>query len=476
MTALWFTIFTDRRLIDLASCFVSPAMMVAMYTLARRYSATRWSAIGWASALALMPAAAQQLQSTYVDVNFAWALLVTLVFALRPVYRVRDALYTAVAATILLGTKAHALMPVPVILFTALYRLIDQNPGRKREIARVALFAFTLVTAMGCSVYLRSWIVFHNPFWPDMKVDIDKWHIHWPGNFEAGVRVVDRDGMDMNEDWSQLAADGTSEPYSWHRWHYGEIHDFGFAVSWVIVPMAILAILAIVVGLCRSALGRALRVSTWRVSSETKNAALLILPLVLIISLSPARWSARYNIGTTGIGMALCAWVSGRRGFAHLGEGLSAIAIVSGITCNAWGNRWWPWPSELATLMRIPYPEREVTNASKFTTGYHMIGSGANTETGVAREKELGKGSIVAFPDSYGNYIALLWNNAFSNKLVWVPEGEDFIANAEKLNPTWIYVTFGDPNYSRLKAPTSHWTEVGTMNEESWGAAFRRKR
>jgi hypothetical protein len=213
----------------------------------------------------------------------------------------------------------------------------------------------------------------------------------------------------------------------------------------------------------------------WRASTETANAALLVIPLVLIIALSPARWSARYNIGTTGIAMGLCAWVSGRRGFSRLGEALSAIAVLSGITCNFWGERWWPWPSELATLMKIPYPEREVTNAPKFTTGYHMIGSGANTATGVLREKELGKGSIVAFPDGYGNYIALLWNNSFSNKLVWVPEGEDFIADAEKIHPTWIYVTFGDPNYSRLKAPSSHWVEVGTMNEESWGAVFRHK-
>jgi hypothetical protein len=475
MTALWFTIFTDRRLIDLQSCLVAPFLMLAMYALAKRYCDAPATAVGWACALMLMPAVAQELQSLYVDLNYGWAFLVTAYFATRPVFRVRDAFYCAVAATIMLGTKLSAATPTPLFLVIALYRLAAQNPGRRRAVTGAALFGAALFLAMTASIYLRNYVVFHNPFWPDLKLDIPKWNIHFPGEFAAGERVTSHDGVDMNQDWAPFFNDALSEPYSWHRWHYGEIHDFGFAMPWVVWPIGALAMLFVAATLFVSSVGRALRRPGSRLRAETANVALLIVPLVVVVATSPARWSARYNVGASAILMLLCAWLAGRRGFARLGEGLSAVAIVSGITCNAWGERWWVWPTELVTLAKIPYPEREVTNAPKFTLGYHMIGSGAATAAGTLREKELGKGSVLVFPDSFGNYLAVLWNNRFSNKLVWVPDGDDWLGRAEKENPTWIYSTYGDPNYRALKT-SPRWEEIGSINEEGWGAVFRRKK
>jgi hypothetical protein len=231
---------------------------------------------------------------------------------------------------------------------------------------------------------------------------------------------------------------------------------------------------AVGVALVRSGVGSLLRKPEWIASKETFNVALLIVPIVVIWAMSPARWSARYHIATTGLMIGLCAWASGRRGFARLGEGAAAAAILGALASNYWASRCVLTPKELGTLMKIPYPEREVTPGGTFSTAYFTVGSCVTKDVGLARDRELGKGDVLAFPDNFGNFPAIFWNDWYSNRAVWIPEGPEFIANAEKANAKWIYVTFGDANYSKLKAPGSGWQEVGTMNVENWGAAFRR--
>ena len=55
-------------------------------------------------------------------------------------------------------------------------------------------------------------------------------------------------------------------------------------------------------------------------------------------------------------------------------------------------------------------------------------GSGVTKEGGLAREK-LRKGDVVAFNDNV-HFPALLWNNAHTNKLVFVPTGPDYASSA----------------------------------------------
>jgi len=469
LTALWWVIFTDRRLIDLSSCIAAPCLMLATYTLMRRFSEDRVHAIGWASAVMLMPAATSELQTLYIDIHYAWLLVVTLLFATRPVFRLRDAIFCSFAATLLLGTKGLALVPGPLLLIIALWRLYEHNGDRKWAATGVALFGFALAMSMLGSVYIRNWVVFHNPFWPTYKLDIDKWNIHWPGDHEASERG--RSGADINEDWSQFFTDAFSAPYSWH---YGEVHDYGFAVPWLIWPLASIAIIVIVALVVRGWFGHLFRIPSWRPSRETATAALIALTLVALVVFSPARWAARYHIGTTAMFMAVCAWVSGSHGYRRLSEGIVACAIIGEIAANYWeSQRWWTWPSELATLIEIPYPEREMTPATAFTTAFFTNGACVTADVGVARERELGKGDVLAYDDAYGNFVAILWNDKFSNRIEWVPEGPDFLENAKAIHAKWIYLTHTDESVAKIRA-SGEWEEVGVMNVENWGSAWRR--
>jgi hypothetical protein len=195
-----------------------------------------------------------------------------------------------------------------------------------------------------------------------------------------------------------------------------------------------------------------------------------------IIYTSPALWGARYHIATVALFMALLAWASGRRGWSRLAEGIVAISFFSSLTGLWWGMRWWIPPSGLKKLASIPYPEREVTPTSEFAPDSDPhTGSCVTREAGLARERELGPGSVLAFPDNFGNFMSLFWNDHFSNRIVYLHEAT-FLADAEAQNATWLYCNYSDPNYARLKEPGSHWEQVAPLNVENWGAVFRRKK
>ena len=137
-------------------------------------------------------------------------------------------------------------------------------------------------------------------------------------------------------------------------------------------------------------------------------------------------------------------------------------------------RRWIYFPSELAALARIPYPQREATPQSVISPKLHLArGSAITSDVGVAREREVGADALVLFDDAYGGFPALFWNNRYSNRVLYVPT-EKLFDEAERQNATWVYVTWGDPNIYSLRAPESGWQQVGTFNVEGWGATFRR--
>ena len=112
-----------------------------------------------------------------------------------------------------------------------------------------------------------------------------------------------------------------------------------------------------------------------------------------------------------------------------------------------------------------------VTNA-KFPEGTKLLVAPANTDIAMAREKELGPGAVIAF--DYIDYFALLWNNDYSNKVVWV-ESADPLAEAERAGAVWIYTRGGTTLYSQVTT-SPRWELVGPLEAEHFGSVWRRKR
>jgi hypothetical protein len=481
MTQLWFVVFTDRRLIDVVNSLISPALMLSVYVLAKRFTRDRVVAAGWAVALFLPPMCTNLLATIYVDVHNAMFILAGLCFATRPQLRVRDGLLATLCLSLAIGSKSMALVPVGIIAPMALVRLIaQQGRARKRDVTFTGLAGVLAIGGTAAITYWRNWKHFHNPLWPDVKIDVPKYGIHWPGLVPWGnssSNLPPHLRIDMNIPMSQLFGDLYSIPYAKSGSYLYQDYDYGFAVSWCVLPFAAIALASIVVALLASFVFRFTGWSSWRAKPETFNALLVALPALFILKMTPALWAARYNIVAVAVLMVLVAWLGGRRRFARLGHAAVVFSVLGAIATFFWVKpRWIYTPTELKNLARIPYPEREVTPVRDVAADdvYLARGSAITRDVGLAREIEIGPGDLVAFDDTYGGFPALFWNNHYTNRVVYLPNVSTFVADAEKMGAKWIYCSYSDGNLGRLRAKGSGWEEVGMLNVEGWGSMFRR--
>ncbi len=485
MTQLWWVIFTDRRLLEIMNSVFGPVLAVGTYALCRRYTKDRVAAMGWGACLLVSPFVSNLLQTIYVDIQYAAFVVAAIYFASQKPLRMRDALLVSVCLTLAIGSKSMALVPVPILAFLTLGRLVlEHRKTRKRAIAGVALAGVAMIGLMASATYVKNWIRFKNPLWPDVKVDIERFGIHWPGSvpmYGAGPRV------DLNIPFPTLVGDLTMIPYTKTGSPTNQDFDYGFAFAYLIVPMSVLAMLVAFVVLGRPPMRwlwskirkRPYAPLPGQEADLARVRNLLFVAFVGFAMLwtSPALWGARYNISAVACMMAACAWLGGRRGLTRLGHGAATFAAMSSVIMCVWVvPRWYAYPHELWKLHETRYPEREVTPASRFAPGLWIArGSSVTKDVGLARERELGKDKIILINDSYGNYPAHFWNLRYSNKVIYVPSGE-MLQEAERLGATWIFLANGDGLTSTVRAPNSGWQEVGTLNVEGWGTVYRRVR
>ncbi|MDP9001385.1 MAG: hypothetical protein M3O46_14885 [Myxococcota bacterium] len=477
MTQLWFVIFTDRRLIDMVGYVAAPALALGAYVLAQRYLHDTVVAIGFACALVLMPACVRLLGSTYVDAHNAAFVVAGVHFATRPSLRLRDAMLAAICLALAVGSKSMALVPVGILSLVVVARLLPDV--RRRSFATLGTLALgTLVIgASAASIYWRNWRHFGNPFWPDLKYDNPKWGIHWPGLVEWGSdRFELGEGrIDMNVPFKEFVATLYQVPYSVRAPHT-DINEYGIGLTWVAFPIAAIAVGVLCIALVRDVLARVLRIPAWRLPDESRSIAPVVLTLLAMLALSPALWSARYQIAAVGLVLAVVAWAVSRRPLYGLGEEVAVLLTVMSIVSFFWTTprTWLKW-SEALAFAKIPYPEREFTPASAIDAKLEIWnGSPVTRDVGIEREKQLGPGAILAFPDNYGVYMALFWNNTFSNRVVYVPSGPNYVDRLMEVDATWAYCATGDPVCSALSAPHSGWEVVGVLDVENRGSVYRR--
>lgn len=467
MFQLWFVIFTGRRLLELANSLIAPGLMYATFVIARRYTKDVLSCMGWTAVVMLMPTASYLLDSIYIDIHVAFFVLAATHYATRPVFRLVDAWLAALCITLAIGSKVLALPPAAVVTVIALVRLIRHHGFRLRSLG-TQVGGGALILGMAAAVYWRNWIHYKNPFWPDLAYDNDKYKIHLPHVSFAP------NALDMNMPWRDLLEDLFSIPYSVSGLGpKGQLYDYGFAVAWVVFPLGALALVGVLLSSGRDLFGRLFRVPAWK-SPDALNALLVSLPMIVQVYTSPALWSARYHIANVAALTCLIAFWSGRARWRVFGEGAVAAACVMSLVVFYWVKpRWWWMPSELAKLAAIPYPAREATPTAMVSkTLWRDSGSPVTREVGLERAK-LKPGEIVLFNDGI-QWPALLWNDDYSNKLIYVERGVDYFAKAKELGARWVYCRHGDADCNAFKQPSSGWEDIGSLNVEDWGRVYRR--
>jgi hypothetical protein len=465
------TIFADRRLADMTNLLFAPLIAASTYALARRY-AGRVPSIGWGLAVLLIPTNIGFLHSTYVDTQYAALLMGAVLFSTAPRPTFRDAGFASLALALAIGSKGLALVTVPVTGLVGAWLFLREHWHARRRAAIGTVAAGLLgIAAVASTTYLRNYWAFHSPFWPDLRVDIPQLGIHWPG---TGPWIADAAGqgppVNLNEPFSELLEQWYARPWSVNAHMYEQAADYGIGVTWIIFPLGVFAFGACLITAIRLGLQRRFeRAQGRRTTPAPEERPPLPIALIVagMVAGSPALWTARYHIAGVAMLTGLIAWLTGRPGRERLGESAAAAVLLMSIMMFWWTPppRWWFTPSQLVTLAKASPVEREVDRD---------LGAPTVRGPGLARERELGPGTLLVFSDRYSGYPSIFWNREFSNRILYLRMGPDFLARAARAGATWIFVL--EPGIqAQARAPGSGWEEVGPLNGiNGGGLAFRR--
>jgi hypothetical protein len=465
MTQLWLVIFADRRLADITNLLFAPAIIGAVYVMARRYT-SQLLAVGWGVAVVLTPTCAGLLHSTYVDPQYGALLLGSVVFATMDPPRLRYGWLASLGLALTIGSKGLALVPVPVAGLLGAGVILHAH-WRQRRGAAIAtvLGGLALIVAMAATTYLRNYWAFHNPIWPDLRVDIPALGIHWPGLGPWSAESANQTGskVDVNEAYAQLFDHLFALPWSVKGMFFDQAIEYGIGIIWIAIPLGAVAFVACLIVTIRAHLAPPLG------SPAARTPILIALVLAAVVKGSPALWGPRYHIAGVGFLVTLVAWLTRRSGARdRLGESAVSVVLVTSLMMFWWtpAPRWWYSPEQLAELARLPAIEREVTRE---------LGAPTPRAVGLAREQELSSGTLMVFDDRYSGFPSLFWNNTFSNRVLYLKSGPDFLARAARAGATWVFLNDRELHLMvAARAPGSGWQEVGILNAINGGSAFRR--
>lgn len=481
MTQLWFGIYGGRRVIEMGNVFFMPLYAATVFALVRRYTKEVTSGVAWASAFVLLPGYLRLVQSTLVDPQACALLLAAAYYVTHPKLDRQNALLAILATTLAAGAKIWSIVPVGIFSVFLLVRLLRRT-RKNGGLATAGLVSFGTLCVLGMQAitYVRNLILFKNPVWPMISYDNPKLKIHWAGGLPVDFDKA-RGGVDFNEPFDIFYKKMLAPPYSViSGGHYWQVNDYGFAWAWVVLPIFAVVVLVVCVRWLASFVAtRVLRLRTPSPEDEALSSAMMLAVVASTsLYLSPAIYIARYHVASLGMLAGCLAWLVSRWRTTRLSDDAALFASLGSFIMMCWAPLkihsfvyLYP-PSQIVAWLKVPYPQRELQDIGTPEVP-RMLVAPANTATANAREKELKRGDIFAF--DYIDYYALLWNNDYSNKAMWLESTTDPLGEAERANAKWVYTRGGTMLFSQLSAST-RWQLVGPLETENQGSVWRRKR
>ena len=200
--------------------------------------------------------------------------------------------------------------------------------------------------------------------------------------------------------------------------------------------------------------------------TRARLALVLALPALAAYAASPAVYIGRYHTALVGLLFGVLAWAGSHPRRRRFAEGLPLFLQLTAIMMTLWtppARRWWLGWDAMNELVRTPYPARELTQ---------RFGSGVHEATGRYREREVRAGDVVGFDGL--SFVSLLWNNAYSNHVVWLGNDPNPLAKAERLGMKWLYAGNGTTLRNQVIA-SPDWAPVGPLEAEQFGVTYRRR-
>ncbi len=449
--SMWFVIFTDKTLIELPNTIAAPALALALYAIARR-AADRLAAMAWAPVIILMPGLWTQLRTTYVDVEVAFYIVAAVHFATRPVFRVRDAVCAFVAMALFTGTKLSAVVWVPPMAAVVTARLLWHH-GRARPLSAALAILGGAAASGGVAAVnlLHNYRAFQNPLYP-MSYENASLGVHW-----KGLNTLAELGPHLS------LADLFATKYGAPIGGMADVHDrdYGYAVTWIVVPFAVIGGLRVL-----RAAASEIRDRTWGLSCNLLG---VLLVGVFSVVVTPTIFPSRYNIHIVALTMvAASAGIAGAR-WHRVREGVLVSAIALSIVPLYWTRGWYfgVTMARIGELMRYSARDREFMNSEDFDVPERVARR---------REEELGPGDRVAFSEEI-ICPGALWNFRFSNELQMIAfdDPAKYFAKLAKYDPKWVVVNDKGAARAALDQRPNEWEYVGPGTKIDDGAVFRRK-
>jgi hypothetical protein len=434
---LWFALSFGRRLIDATQLVFAPGMVAAVYMLCRRVTSDVVTSLGWGLVVFLMPTNLALLLTCHNDTTTMFFVIAGVWLVTHKALGRTHAAVAACALGLAVASKATCLMSSGVLSLVLGLRVI----ARRKDIGvRSAVVVLTaggaFVLAMTCATYLRNYLNFHNPFWPEMKVDIASLGIHWPGRVPYrldGPPPHPEAQIDENIPTPKLIEYMLALPGSVHEFQYGEATNYGIGVAWILLPLAIVGSF-VLIGSYVIARVRALRGGP--ASSKIDEIGYLAFVIVLgsvLFWFSPERWAPRYHLTTVALAAVVVSALSSRSGWQRLGPSACGAALFASILNFYWAEpRYWVNGSELRSLVPLSSTDREIASSRSpyITADFGRLREGL-------REGDLLLARHYAL-------VGLLWKNDYSNRVELVREETSLYDAANARNAACVVLRSDD--------------------------------
>ena len=447
--SLWFVVFTDRTLIEVPNNLGGIGLVWATYLVARRY-ADRVTAMGWACVLLLVPATWSQLCHCYLDVQVGFFLVAATCFATRPELRVGDALLAILAMALALEAKTPSLVWVPPIALVAAGRLVAQRWRTRRTATLATLIGGgTLLAGLPTHYLVRNWLAFGNPFWP-ITMDSGRLGVHWPGLATLRHMAPEPPLREIIDTAYGLPVAGIGDIV---------VRGYGYAVAWVVVPVALVAVPV----LLAKAAAEVLR----RERGKATNLLLVLAPTAVGLFVTPSLNIPRYNLHIVAGAMFAATWLVSGKAWARARDGLIAAAIVLSILPFFWLGTWpWSWASTEDLGARLLHPLSSPAAYVDRPT-FDLVNR--------QRFEEIHAGDRVAYTDF--DFPGALWNFDFTNRVEYLSftTREAYLTSVERYDPKWVAVG-ADGDARKALESTGRWELVGQLVSAEPSVALRRKR
>lgn len=437
---LWMVAFSDKRLVDGAGPLIMPTALLALYVMARRVEIRRTMAMGLAAVLFFVPAVVLQMRSSYIDTFVLAGYLASLAFLTRPRFGVREIVMLGLALAFLGGTKLTGLPFAGVIGLAGLGRVAHEAVRARsaRPVLHLALGLLPIVLLV-VPWYARNWIVNDNPIWP-MHYEIDSLGIVLDGPWKHL--------QDQQQSWEKNAAELWGEPDPGRDYHDTQRHAYGYPLSFVGLPLIVIGLIGSIGVYLRDPRAERAKTVPWLW-------LMLVLGLVPVV-ISPSFQWARFALPTPAVLLIVTGWaLELRRLRGGIAEGALGAMIVLSLITLYWAEPAWDVSVKRAGELLAQSRAERVTAQTSF-----CLWSAPMTQ---AREEKIGPGDVVAYTGRV-DFMANLWNEDVSNRVVWVRfrDPEQYLADLRRRNAEWAVVMRSTPEERALGRPGSGWRLLGT--------------